>query len=88
MSIVKKSDVKNHLSPFFRTQIHLCPPESQPDATGFSAAEADAVQASALSFAEDFVQEHSTPGTVLAQDDPAMGSYGPQTPATSKRVQP
>jgi hypothetical protein len=88
MSILKKGDVKNHLSPRFRTQIHLCPPESAPDATGYSVAETDTIQASAPSFAEDFVQEHSTPGTVLAQDNPVMGAYGPQTPETSKRVQP
>jgi hypothetical protein len=88
MSNVKKSDVKNHLSPRFRTQIHLCPPESAPDATGYSVAEADAVPASPLSFAEDFVQEHSSSGTVLAQGNPDMGSFGPQAPPTSKRVQP
>ena len=32
MSNIRKSDVKNHLSPQFRTKIDLC----QPDATGFS----------------------------------------------------
>lgn len=36
MSLVKKSDVKNHLSPHHRKGIHLTPPVSQPDATGFS----------------------------------------------------
>lgn len=39
MSNIKQSDVKNHLSPRFRTQIHLCPPETEPDATGFSGEE-------------------------------------------------
>jgi len=45
MSLIKQSDVKNHLSPRFRTKIHLRQPESQPDATGFSAAEPDAINA-------------------------------------------
>lgn len=35
MSNIRQSDVKNHLSPRFRAKIHLCQPESQPDATGF-----------------------------------------------------
>ena len=34
MSLVKKSDVKNHLSTHHRTAIHLSRPESQSDATG------------------------------------------------------
>ncbi len=36
MSLIKKSDVKNHLSPGFQRGIHLVSPASQPDATGFS----------------------------------------------------
>ena len=34
--IIKKSDVKSHLSPRRHTGIHLHQPASQPDATGFS----------------------------------------------------
>jgi hypothetical protein len=34
--IIKKSDVKDHLSPRRYTGIHLHQPASQPDATGFS----------------------------------------------------
>ena len=36
MSLIKQSDVKNHLSARHRTRIHLAEPASQPDATGFS----------------------------------------------------
>ena len=36
MSLIKQSDVKNHLSSRHRTRIHLATPASQPDATGFS----------------------------------------------------
>lgn len=43
VSLIKQSDVKNHLSPHHRTKIHLCPPISQPDATGFSGVESAAV---------------------------------------------
>ena len=41
MSLIKKSDVKNHLSPRHRRTIHLVVPESQPDATGFSGERSD-----------------------------------------------
>jgi len=34
MSLIKRSDVKNHLSARHRTEMHLAP-ESQADATGF-----------------------------------------------------
>ncbi len=36
MSLIKQSDVKNHLSAHHRTEIHLARPESQSDATGFT----------------------------------------------------
>lgn len=36
MSLIKKSDVKNHLSSRHRRGLHLATPASQPDATGFS----------------------------------------------------
>ncbi|MDR3740723.1 MAG: hypothetical protein P4L40_17045 [Terracidiphilus sp.] len=35
MSLVKKSDVKNHLSPRHHKDIHLYQPDIQQDATGF-----------------------------------------------------
>lgn len=40
MSLIKKSDVKNHLSAHHRTEIHLTHPQSQSDATGFAHEEA------------------------------------------------
>jgi len=87
MSLIKKSDVKNHLSPRFRTKIHLCQPESAPDATGCSVAEPDEIQTSPLSFNEDFVREHSFSGSALAQRKPVVGSIVPLAPASSKCVQ-
>jgi hypothetical protein len=86
VSLIKKSDVKNHLSPRHRTEIHLCPPESQPDATGYSGA--DAVQADASDSAQDRVAELSSSGRAPAPGNPVIGAIGPQSPATSKSVKP
>ena len=36
MSLINKADVKNHLSARHRSEIHLAPPQSQSDATGFA----------------------------------------------------
>ncbi len=36
MSLIKQTDVKNHLSARHRTEIHLAQPEGQSDATGFA----------------------------------------------------
>ena len=84
MSLVKKSDVKNHLSPRFRTKIHLNLPESQPDATGFSGAEPNAVKANPSNFAEDFVAEHSSLAIPVAAADLLTGSTRPLVPFVSK----
>lgn len=40
MSLIKQTDVKNHLSARHRTEIHLTYPESQADAMGFAHEEA------------------------------------------------
>lgn len=87
MSIVKKSDVKNHLSLRYRTQIHLCRPDSQPDATGYSAAESSAVQSNPSIFTEDFVGEHSSSGKSVAPISGANDSPAPPTAATLKSAQ-
>ena len=39
MSLIKQGDAKNDPPPHSRTRIHLCPPLSQPDSTGFSGVE-------------------------------------------------
>ncbi len=87
MSIIKQSDVKDHLSPRFRTEIHLCDPVSQPDATGYSVAEPVAIKASASSFTEDFVAEHSAPRVAAAPGDHLPGSFRPETPTVSRSAQ-
>jgi len=87
MSPLKRSDVKNHLHPPFLTKIHLVESESQPDATGYSVAEADAIEANPSNFAEDFVTEHSSSRVAVAPTNPETGSSSPQAPAVSKSVQ-
>jgi hypothetical protein len=84
MSLIKKSDVKNHLSPRYRTKIHLCRPASQPDATGYSVAEPDAIKANPSDFAEDFVVEHSSSATSPAPADLVTGSIRPRASTGSK----
>jgi hypothetical protein len=84
MSLIKRSDVKNHPSPSHRTKIHLCPPLSEPDATGCSVAEPDASEADPSGFAEDFVAEHSSS---IAPAHWVADSGSPQAPAGSKRAQ-
>ena len=88
VSLIKKSDVKNHLSPRHRTQIHLCPPESQPDATGFSAAEPGTVQADGSDSNRHLDAERSFTGTALAQGNSLIGAISSGAPPKSKSVQP
>jgi hypothetical protein len=87
MSQIRQSDVKNHLSPRFRTKIHLCDPASPPDATGHSAPEPGAIQANSSNFAQDFVAEHSAPGAAVAPLDPVTGPIRPHVVMASKSAQ-
>jgi hypothetical protein len=87
MSQIRQSDVKNHLSPRFRTKIHLCDPVSQPDTTGYSVPEADAIKANPSTFAQDFVTEHSNSVAAVASADPVTGSIRLHVPTASKNAQ-
>jgi hypothetical protein len=84
VSTIKKSDVKNHLSPGFRTKIHVCPTVSQPYATDYSVAEPGAVQAGPSDFAKDFLAEHSSSGAAVATAKPVTGSIVDQAPTVLK----
>jgi hypothetical protein len=86
MSFVERSDVKKPLSLNFRTKIHLCAPESQPDATGFSEAESDTNRVNLSSLMADFVAERSTTG-VAASTDHLRGSFRAEAPKVSKSAQ-
>ncbi len=86
MSFVKRSDAEKPLSLEFRTKIHLCTPESQPDATGFSGAESDTNKANLSSFRADFVAEHSAPGVAVSTDH-LPSSFRAEVPKVSKSAQ-
>jgi hypothetical protein len=77
MSNIRKSDVKNHLSPKFRTEIHLVPAVSLPDATGNSSAESGADQPDSPGFAKDFLADHSTSGVALTAVKPSADPVSP-----------
>lgn len=87
MSLLRKSDVKNHLSPHFRTELYPCPPESKTDATSFSLAEPDIADRSLTAFAVDFIEEHSFSETFLAGADPVTNTVRFQAPTISKSAQ-
>jgi hypothetical protein len=87
MSQIGQSDVKNHLPPRFHTKIHLCDPVSQPDATGYSEPEPDAIKADSSTFARDFVAEHSSPVAAAAAGDWVTGSIRIHVATASKNAQ-
>ena len=76
MSLVKKSDVKNHLSPHYQKEIHLDRPLSEPDATGFS------VEEPARSDSEEQRQQASSIGL-----ETSPGSVTTAAPTVSKSGQ-
>jgi hypothetical protein len=84
MSIINRTDVKNHMRPPFVTKIHLCTPETEPDATGFSDDEPDAMNAQPSGFAADFVAEHSSSSSSSALGRPLPGSFQPEAPTVPK----
>ncbi len=88
MSQIGQSDgKKNHLPPRFHTKIHLCDPVSQPDATGYSESEPDAIKADPSIFAQDFIVEHSSSGAAVAPGDPVSDSIRPHVATASKNAQ-
>lgn len=87
MSLPRKSDLKNHPSPRFRTEFYLCPPKSQTEATSFSLAEPDTADRRLSAFAVDFIAEHSSPGNDLVPVDPPTNSIGFRAAAISKSAQ-
>jgi hypothetical protein len=86
MSLIKKSDVKNHISSSRRKK-GLCRPESRSDATGFSVAGLNAVKAKQLKFIVDYSTEHAIAGVRVTPTANSTGFTGPQAPAASKSAQ-
>lgn len=87
MSLIKKSDAKNHLSARYRKEVHLGKRGSQPDATGFSRAEPGAGRINPSDPAKNCHAEHSFSGTALEPSDRLTDSNRPQAPAASKSAQ-
>jgi len=83
MILIQQTDVKN-VSLRHRTEIYLSEPLTQPDATGFSAAEPKAIKAAWSNFANDFLAEHSASGATVAPPKPLPDSISSQPPAVSK----
>ena len=73
MSLIKKSDVKNHLSLRHQNHIHIAP-VSQPDATGFSETSVE------VSFTQDFTGDHTTTATAAAPSVASIGAPKIQAP--------
>ena len=65
MSLIKKSDVKNHLSARHQNRIHIAP-VSQPDATGFSGTHEAPAGTGGSVFNRDFTGDHTTSETAVA----------------------
>ena len=86
MSLIKKSDVKNHLSARFRKEIHLDKTANEPVATGFSPDEPGARTAGTADFAQDFQAEHSSSDAAHTPSDPLTAFVAPQWSATPKSV--
>ena len=84
MSNFNSSDEENHTRLPFHSKIHLCEPQSQPDATGFSEPEADAINANPSGFTADFVAEHSASGVVTAPSRHLPGSFHTETATVPK----
>jgi len=87
MSLTRKSDVKNHLSPRFRTETHLCAPAGLRDATGCSVAGPDAIGTIPTPFALDYSVEHTFAGRSSTTSANSTGSTDPQAPEIPKSAQ-
>jgi hypothetical protein len=84
MSLIMKSDVKNHLSRRNHTGIHLFQPVSRPDATGFSGEETGSAAVNSQGSAGDTHKQPSSSGMNLPVAADAPSSSGPLTPVESK----
>ena len=78
MSIFERIDRERH-----RRDINLCKPVSQPDATGFSGVEPDAIEAKPSALFAEYSEEHSVPENsgLIAK---SIGRIAPQKPVISQ----
>jgi hypothetical protein len=81
MPIFKKIDTERH-----RRDIFLCGPVSQPDATGFSVADPDAISNPSVSF-DDFSQEPTIPAKTVTPIANSVRRLNPQRPLVFKSTE-
>jgi hypothetical protein len=87
MSLIKKSDVKNHLSPGSHRSNHIhIVQASIPDATGTSDAEPTAVEPAPPSFAQDYTGDHVSSSTPSLPDHLSDDIAKRQVPVDSGRA--
>lgn len=87
MSLIKKSDVKNHLSAHLHQGNHLYHPASQPDATGFSGVEPGRAQPNADPSIADQGKQPSSIGSEIIPIVNASSSSDAAMRATYKSAQ-
>lgn len=87
VSLIKQSDVKNHLSSRHRTRIHLATPASQPDATGFSEEQSERTDPLIEPATEGSLPEAgiAAPAVCLLVNESELGPV--EVPVTSKSSQ-
>jgi len=82
MSLIKKSDVKNHLSARHHNRIHLAS-VSYPDATGFSGTNQVPIETDRPGFSQDFTGDHTTSGAGLGSSAETSAASTPQASTDS-----
>ena len=89
MTLIKKSDVKNHLANRYRNRngIHLYPPTSQPDATGFSAEQSERADSNAKNTVEESRNGPSASGQETLPVKTGRDASGVMTATDSKSAQ-
>jgi hypothetical protein len=89
MSLIKKNDVNNHLANRYRNRngLHLYPPASQPDATGFSGEQSERADSNAKNTVEESRNGPSASGQGTLPAKTGRDSSGIVTSTDSKSAQ-
>jgi hypothetical protein len=87
MSLIKKSDVKNHLSARYQNRIHIAP-VSQPDATGFSGPSPAPIEPDRSGFNQDFTGDHTTSFADLARRHEVIADARPPAQSGPEPLKP
>lgn len=85
MSLIKKSDVKNHLSARHHNRIHVV---SQPDGTGFSGAIRPEDETNESVVTQDHIGDHATLDAMIAPSGDSSTNPGPPVSANLRPAKP